>query len=218
MANHHQPVREVWDFEKYCCSKPTHWVHLAWNLKCSYQVLAENNKLATRYAFDNTQKEPLLKYPFWSSGTERMLIGFSLENIVKAILLLDKERVSKVFQKDGKLSWDKDGHNLIKLYEQTDLEITDVEAFFLELWQTCSLWAGRYPISTNEHHIPRKRKAMPTRESLIQRSTKRIEKALTEKDPLIGRDINDFLHTGIGNLEHETFIALYEKSYNFIEN
>lgn len=43
-------------------------------------MLAENHKLVTKYAFDKTEKEPLLSNSFWSAGTERMLIGFSLEN------------------------------------------------------------------------------------------------------------------------------------------
>jgi len=218
MTNNHESVRDVWDFEKYCCSKPVHWIHLAWNLKCSYLVLSENSKLAFKYRFDENEKEPLIKNHFWSSGTERMLIGFSLENMVKAILLLNKEVVSNIFKKEGNLSWSKDGHNLIKLYAQTSLEITDVEKRFLELWQTCSLWAGRYPISVNENHIPRQRKSMPTREALIKRSKKRVEKALEENDPLMGAELGDLLHSGIGSLEHQTFINLYERSNKFLED
>ncbi|OPX54320.1 hypothetical protein SAMN02745127_02977 [Oceanospirillum multiglobuliferum] len=216
MENNYVSVRDVWDFEKYYCSKPISWINTAHNLKSSYQVLFENSKLVI--SFDNNERDPLLKTPFWSAGTERMLIGFSLENMVKAILLLDKKVLDDAFKKEGKLSWGKDGHNLIKLYGQTNIELTPLEIRYLELWQICSLWAGRYPISINENHIPRNRKSLPSREALIQRSKKELEKAKKENDILMGADLNDLLNQGIGDLENTTFISLYDKSYSFIKN
>mgnify|MGYP000335374893 CR=1 FL=1 len=157
MNSHYESARNVWDFEKFCASQPKFWFHQAWNLKCSYDVLCEHDQyvLNTIFRKDKEQSQEQSNIAvFWSSSVERMLIGFCLENLVKAILLLDIEKLEQVFKKDGNLSWKKEGHNLVALYNQTDIEITDTENTFLELWQMCSLWAGRYPIAVNEHHMP----------------------------------------------------------------
>jgi hypothetical protein len=84
-----------------------------------------------------------------SSNIERMLWGYSIENLLKGIYVStnfisvkeNKNLLNKIFT-----------HNLVYLAKKLDLSITDIEKRDLEFLRKCVVWAGKYPIpkSTND--------------------------------------------------------------------
>lgn len=209
MNKQYEPVRDIWEFEQYLASKPDVWMNQAHNLRNSVNVLCSYNDEAQKQAFQEHEQNRLTI--FWSAGVIRMLMGFSLENLIKAILLKDPEKLKEVFGRKGRLSWGKDGHDLLKLFQEASLITTDADQKYLELWRLCALWAGRYPLPAHEKDLPQQRKALPSREALLRRSRKRIDAAMKSGDSLMGVEIQDLLHTGVGATEIDIFRNLFNK-------
>ena len=209
MTKQYEPVRDVWEFEQYLASRPDVWISQAHNLRYSAEALCLYNDKVMQQVFQKT--EPTGLPVFWRAGVTRMLMGFSLENLIKAILLQNPDKLEMVFGREGNLSWGKDGHDLLTLSQETALNITPHEQPYLELWQLCALWAGRYPLPANEHNLPRQRKALPSREALLRRSRKRIAAAMKNGDPLLGVGIQDLLHTDIGDQELDIFGNVFDR-------
>jgi hypothetical protein len=203
------PARNAWEFEKELASKPDVWKKEASNLRYSAEVLLLYDEEVSNRLFK--KKTPLRLPAFFSARVIRMLMGFALENIVKAILLQSPEKMEAVFSRDGNLSWGRDGHNLLKLFEDANIDISPTEETYLELWQLCALWAGRYPLPANEHDLPRIRKPLSSREALLKRSGKRIDKALDKGDQLLGVEIHDLMHSGVGDFEEKTFREIFAR-------
>lgn len=209
MESHYIPIREVWQFEQYLASKPTVWRNEAINLRFSAEAIQLYDQEVLECIFKKRIRPRLPG--FFSARVKRMLFGFSLENLVKAILLQNPEKLTRVFGRDGNLSWGNDGHDLLKLFAEAGIETSKLESAYLELWQLCSLWAGRYPLPVNEHHFPRQRKPMASHEALLKRSQKRIERAIAEGDELMGAEIYDLMHGGVGDRELEIFHQLFNR-------
>jgi hypothetical protein len=86
-----------------------------------------------------------------------MLIGFSFENPIKAIL------VSRIPSKTTRLElakdlWDKrKGHLLLHLIPN-DIVLSDQERDLLNRLQTFTVWAGRYPLPMQSQHYHNEQK------------------------------------------------------------
>jgi hypothetical protein len=165
MTKKYESNRDVWEFEAYMASDHKVWSSKAHDLRQSAELLVQYEAEVTKNIFED-KVQPRLP-PFWTAGPARMMMGFALENLFKALLLKNPEHLSRAFSKEGNLSWGKDGHNLIKLSEEAGYEWGTKEIRYLELWQMCATWAGRYPLPTNEHQLPKQRKALSTREALL---------------------------------------------------
>ena len=209
MTNKYEANRDVWEFEAYMASDHKVWSSKAHDMRQSAELLVQYDAEVSKKLFKD-KEQPRLP-PFWTAGPARMMMGFALENLFKALLLKTQEHLARTFSKEGNLSWGKDGHNLIKLSEEAGFEWEAKEKRFLELWQMCATWAGRYPLPTNEHQLPKKRKALPTREALLKRRKKEIAKAIQISDPFMGAELWDQLHTGLGNVEFSTFKEIYDE-------
>jgi hypothetical protein len=214
MNKTYEPIRNVWDFEKYIASKPQVWINEAINLRNAAEVLFLYDKEVFQRIFE--EKSSTRLPAFFTARIERMLMGFSLENLIKAILLQTPTKIQEVFVEEGRLSWGKDGHNLLRLFKEAKIEISNLEEKYLAVWQECAIWAGRYPLPVNESGLPLKRKGLPSREALLRRSTKRIKRAIAEGDQLLGAEINDLLHIGVGDIEAMLFRSLFERCKNLL--
>lgn len=208
MSKQYEPTRDVWEFEAYLASDHKVWLSKAHDMRQSAELLVQYDAEVFEKVFKEREQTRLP--PFWTAGPARMMMGFALENLFKALLLKNPEHLQKAFSKEGNLSWGKDGHNLIKLSEEAGVEREKKQKRYLELWQMCATWAGRYPLPTNENQLPRQRMALPTREALLKRSKKRFEKALETSDPFMGVELWDQLHTGVGGDEFSTFKEIYD--------
>jgi len=205
----HEPIRDVWEFEKFLATKPDVWISEAVNLRNSTEALILYDHKTFNDIFVKKQQPALTA--FFSARVERMLMGFSLENLVKALLLQDKENIKKVFAKDHNLKWGKDGHNLLKLFQEAKINTDLSEKVFLELWQTCAIWAGRYPMPANENNLPPQRKGLPSQKALLKRRRKITEKAMAEGDHFGGTELNDLLLTSVGSDEIDSYREIFER-------
>lgn len=209
MNKTHIPIRDVWEFEKYLATKPKVWLNEAFNLRYSAEALFLYDEKVRKCIFTDKIPPPLPS--FFSSRVERLLMGFSVENLLKAILLQNPEKLNKAFGKDGNLSWGKDGHNLLILFDEANIPLSKTEKRFIEVWQTCAIWAGRYPLPKNENALPRQRVGLPSSEAVGKRRQKTVEKAIQEGDELLGAELNDLLHGGVGDLEHTLYQSLFDR-------
>ena len=216
MTKPHKANRDVWNFEAFMASDQKVWRSKAHDMRQSAELLIQYDAEIFEKVFK--EKKPTRLPHFWVAGPARMLIGFALENLPKALLLKNPAHLQKVFTKEGNLSWGKDGHNLVKLSTEAGISWSDTQHRYLELWQMCSTWAGRYPIPTNENQLPRQRRGMPTREALKKRSIKRLEKAIDNNDPFKGAELWDQLHTGIGYDESNAFVEMYDYCVSVLES
>jgi len=199
--------RDVWDFEKDLAIKnPRVWTNEAHNLKYSAKVLISYNDEVFDCVF-NKKTQP--RFPaFWTAGVTRMLFSYSLENLVKGLLV--QKNPNKYFTKEGNVSFGKKAHALTELFSEAGIKVNDEEKRYLEIWTTCAIFAGRYPIAKNEHGFPKQRMPAKSREELLKRRSKEIQKALTDNKQLLP-EINDAIHCGIGTREEEIFDTLFNK-------
>ena len=203
------------NFETFMASNHKVWSSKAHDMRQTAELLIQYDSEVFKKVFRD--KEPARLPLFWTAGPARMLMGFSLENLIKAVILKNPDKLKDVFSKEGNISWGKHGHDLITLSELAGMDWNKTQYRYLELWQICSTWAGRYPIPFNEHQLPKKRKGMPTREALVQRRKKEIEKELEQNDPFKGAELWDQLHTGINHMESSEFIKMYEYCTSLLE-
>lgn len=210
----HEPIRDVWDFEAQYSLDPKAWAHQAWNLRLASEALLLHDSDETDRIF-HQKVQPRLPI-FWSSNIERMLMGFSLENLLKALILMVPEKAEQAFAKEGTLRWSVRSHDLNKLSEEAGVGVTPEERDLLDVLSTCSTWAGRYPLPMNENELPRRRKAAPDRETLLRRRRREFEKAMAEGRPVV-IDKHDKLHTGIGNIERDLYRKVFDRLEQEIE-
>lgn len=211
----HIPVRKVWEFESAYCSDPKAWLHQALNLRGNLESLLLYDRQVFECIFEKKTQPPLPS--FWSAGVERMLMGFSLENLVKALILQDPSKADKVFAKEGNLHWAVASHDLPKLFAEAGQDFDDQELIFLELWTTCSTWAGRYPLPKNENEFPRQRKPAASSEELLRRRSREIEKAISSGSSLQPEQF-DLLHSGVGPQEIEVYGNMFDRLRKCLED
>lgn len=216
MAKTHQSPRTVWEFEKFLTSRPQVWLVEASNLRQACETLCRYDREVVDCIFNKKTTPP--GPAFFSARIARMLMGFSLENLFKALLLQDPGKFRKVFAKDARLSWDGDGHSLLKLSKGLNFQLSSTENRYLELWQICATWAGRYPIPLNMNGLPAQRVGAPTLEASVERARARSLKSIEQGDPLMGAEISDLLHGGINDMELGIFINLYDRCTDLLQS
>jgi hypothetical protein len=160
-----------WEFENYFCVEKTEiWLHEAINLMYSAKVLNDytwnlSSELIDKKNFDQ-------KYPaFWTPRIERMLWGYSFENLFKAKIICDL-KINKGIR-EVPFSEIK-SHNLLLLAKKAKIALSEPECFYLKILEKCVVWAGKYPIPSKENQLPQSRKPMKTREALLERSKKQL--------------------------------------------
>lgn len=155
--------KDVWPLMIKVYINPKLWLAYAHSLKNSADVIFNENILA--FNQDNPK--------YIQVNVSKMLYGFSLENLIKAVIISSDSNPSRFFQ-DGKLQFIKN-HNLIQLIEQTKYKPKEEENDLLELLTICSTWAGRYPIPVNAKNLPDQRKGEPDLESLQRKISKNMK-------------------------------------------
>ena len=205
--NMYIPVRNEWASVALYCHDPKAWLYQAQNLRGSLEALLLHDRQIFDYIFNKkTQRtHPILRL----SGVERMLIGFSLENLIKAVILQDPKKANQAFAKKGNLRWIVLSHNLQKLCKEAKVDFDEQELIFLNLWTTCSTWAGRYPLPKNENELPRHRKPVKSSDELLNSRIQEIEKSISSGIPLQIEQY-DLMHSGVGTQE----ITLYRNMFD----
>jgi hypothetical protein len=83
----HVPIQEVWSFESEYCRNPRAWLNQGINLRYSAEALFLYDSQLLKQVSPEKTKAPLPS--FQSANVERMLMGFSLEALAKAIIVQD---------------------------------------------------------------------------------------------------------------------------------
>ena len=198
-----------WEFEKkFCVDKYEIWKHEAFNLKSSAEIITN----VTYDELNDIVPQKYITHGFFSSRVERMLWGFAFENLFKGKIikeLKEKEEITEVPLKKIK------SHNLINLAEKAKGVLDNDEIFYLEVAQTCALWAGRYPLPIMKEHMPTSRKPLSTSKKLLKRMSKLIRKVHeNKKERLI--EVNDVIHTDMWGKEREIYSKLFDRVYSEI--
>ena len=87
-----------------------------------------------------------------------MLIGFSIENALKGLLVkqLDNNNGNKLHKELKKT------HNLLTLAKNVGLQLTENEKLILMYFTESIIWSGRYPIPLNDSVYIESFKSIPT--------------------------------------------------------
>ncbi len=211
MDKKHQNKRNVWDFEKnLAITNPRVWTNEAINLKYSSKVLLSYDDEVRECVFDKKTKP---RFPvFWTARIIRMLFCYSLENLVKCILVQNDP--DKYFKKDGSITFGKIGHDLVKLFSEAGIETNEEEKRYLEIWSKCAVYAGKYPIAKNENQFPDQRIPLPL-EELVKREIIEFQKQIAEDKQLLP-NVHDTLHRDVGSLEEKTFDIVFDQLVKII--
>ena len=205
----YQDKSEQWEFEKkFCVDKYEIWKHEAFNLKSSAEIITN----VTYDELNDIVPQKYITHGFFSSRVERMLWGFSFENLFKGKIikeLKEKENITEVPLKKIK------SHNLIDLAEKANIILDTDEAFYLEVAQTCALWAGRYPLPIMKEHMPKKRKPLSSSEKLLQRITRLFKKVQENKKERIV-EVDDILNQDMWGRERDVYSKLFDRVYKEI--
>ena len=106
--------------------KPDFWFDTSKKLENSALVLKKNRELYGLLTHYNT---------------ERMLLGFGLENYMRAIEI---KKNGEIIDEEGILLSNTD-HNLLEIIKKFKIDLSIEEEDYLELLSYCAQWAGRYP-------------------------------------------------------------------------
>lgn len=205
---------ERWAFENYICvEKPELWINEAINLRYSATVLNEYTWNRQKEIFD--KKPRVLNLPaFWTPRVERMLWGYAFENLFKAIIIVNLKQCNGIQEVPFT---EIKSHDLLLLAKKAVIELSDDERFYLNITQKCAVWAGRYPIPIKIHDLPQSRKAMKSREALIERSKRQHELLMQGKIKRIEAE-SDVLHSGVGTLELKVYEELFDRAKGVFDN
>ena len=204
-----KPKQKIWKREFEFSKQPKFWKSFALELYSCAGLLERN------WDFFNNDKDVkggIQEQFFFAPKFTRMLWGFALENLMKGILLAN-DKNNKYINKSGRISWGKNGHDLIWLktelqyspsipdaWEKLPTEYTDVD-FYLEVWSISATWYGKYPFPTGINGVLNEYKSLPSQEALIKRR-------LSDKRKLTA---DDLLHTDINRFEKELFEIIFKE-------
>ena len=205
----YEDKNDVLNFEKVFCNNFTKtWLNKAWDLRNSSEVLYQVQLTQTEAIFDNNKEAILKDIPLHhSTNIQRLLWGYSFENLIKVLIILklkNNDNIVEVPIEEIK------SHDLQQLAKKANIQLSDDESFYLGILTKATVWAGRYPMSFNQHYIPKSRASMSTREELKERSKQQFDKLLKGKIKRIEEE-SDILNTGITSDEIELYKILFDK-------
>jgi hypothetical protein len=125
----------------------THWISIANDLIKSAKLLEPNIHAYWENLRAHNQNPSIALIPNHCSGPYFMLMGFAIENILKAgIVFRDSVELKSNFQNDRKFPKILKSHNLSELARKADIQLAIFEEDLLRRLTRHSVWAGRYPI------------------------------------------------------------------------
>ena len=205
----YEDKQEVLNFEKVFCANFTKtWINKAWDLRNSSEVLYQVNLTQTKALFDDEKKAILKDIPLsHTTNTQRMLWGYSFENLFKVLIILKLKAESNITEVP---ILEIKSHELGQLAKRANVTLSKDESFYLGILEKATIWAGRYPMSFTKHDIPKSRASMNSREELLERSKQQFDKLQKGKIKRVVEE-SDILSTGINSGEIELYKILFDK-------
>ena len=131
-------MRWFWDFQ---AKDPRYWMGAAERLKTAADRLA---------LFDHESEEslePNARDLYWLQPVASMLVGMSIENMLKASLIADGETVIE----HGKLVRSLGHHRLNEYADRLDFQCSSGDKFMLGELTRLIEWQGRYPVPKDDN-------------------------------------------------------------------
>lgn len=195
-------------FEKQFCFKhPETFIYEALGLRYSSEVLYEFEELKTRHTFGEKTgitifSSDLVNKGYFPFRIIRMLFSYSLENLLKCIIV---KKIKVVTPEENELHIkDIDGHDLRILYSKANVNFPDHYSLYLDSWNKCSVWAGRYPLPKNANQMYQSRRPTPSSEGDV---VGEVRFSYGNSDSIVEKDI---LHTNISSQEYVAYIEIFD--------
>ena len=186
--------QEIWDRELRYAQDPRFWRSFAVETKsCAEFLLAKFEK-----SIWSDEPDEDLRV-FFGPTFVRMLLGYSLENLIKGLLLSGPGK--KNYIKGTKISFGNNGHDLIWLLGELGYQIDENDSFFLRAWSISAEWYGKYPFPLRMNQVLDEYRPMKSSEALFRRRIQGKRKFT----------LNDLLNGDIGWKELEAFKKLYSE-------
>jgi hypothetical protein len=209
--------QNIWDREFLFSTQPKYWKSQAIQLYSCASLLERNWVF---FINDENVKGGIQEQFFSAPKFIRMFWGYTLENLMKG-LLLNSETKDKYIN-SNKISWGKNGHNLLWLknelkynptfelpkdwYKVRDKYLIDVD-FYLEIWSISATWYGKYPFPSSMNGVLDEYSS-GTREELFKRVIKGKRKTIISD--IIGSDISIFEKTIFENIYNDLLNKINE--------
>ncbi len=124
------------------------------SIECNKKI----NQITSKEIIYNNSKDSqdILDFQIYRQAT--MLIGFSIENALKGLLVeqFDNNMGNKLHEELKKT------HNLLTLANKVGIELTENEKLILSYFTESIIWSGRYPIPVNDSVYIASFKSNPT--------------------------------------------------------
>ena len=206
-SKHLESKQNIWGRELEFSKQPRFWKSFATELHSCASLIERNWDF---FNLDEDVKGGIQEQFFFAPKFIRMLWGFSLENLIKGILMA-KDEEDKYVNNSGHISWGNKGHDLVWLtnelgyspnlpekWSKIPSEYKDID-FYLTAWGVSTLWYGKYPFPAGMNGVLDEYKALASSEALLRRREKGNRKFI----------LNDLLHTDINRFEKEIYDIIY---------
>jgi hypothetical protein len=186
--------QEIWQRELALAQRPEIWKSFAIETRLCAEFLLD--KYETKLISDESRE---MFRAFFAYKYIRMLMGYSLENLIKG-LLLSSEQKGK-FIKENRISFGTKGHDLLWLLDELGITLADDVDFYVKAWSISAEWFGKYPFPLEMNRVLDEYQSLPSSEALLRRTSRGKRKFIH----------NDLLHQGIGTTEWKIFSELFSR-------
>ena len=188
------PRRAIWARELDLAKRPEVWHRFALELRACAEFLGQQDREAVEAIFEGTSSS---RVGFFAPKFVRLIMGLSLENLTKGILLSGPK--AKRFTTRDRISFGKKGHDLAWLLTQADIALEEPNRIYIEAWSASAEWFGKYPFPVEMNRVLDEYAPLTSSEAL----TRRVLRGRR------GVTVRDILHGGVGLGEWRIFRRVF---------
>lgn len=210
-------LKENWMNFRNSALKIETWVQKAKELKEAIDIFRQYHHLQQLVILKKinlpSEISDFYKKGSFTYQTQRMLMGFSFENVLKGILVA--RNPDKYLPEDQTKFVIKSGHNLPKLCKECGINLEKIEENYFKMLSAYSEWGGRYPIGRHQNIIPVERK--PKNINGIEISTISLYFGNQDNDYFDEERWYDIYHTSIQEFEYGFYEKMFQKILTIAE-
>lgn len=103
---------------------------------------------------------------FFAYKYVRMLMGYSLENLIKGLLLSSDQKA--MYIKENRISFGRKGHDLLWLLSELGITADPNAELFINAWTISAEWFGKYPFPLEMNQVLPEYQSLPSSEALLR--------------------------------------------------
>ncbi len=184
----------IWERELAFAQQPKFWLGFALEASLCASFLRAHWERVLSEAHP-----PPPEHSFFAPKFVRLHLGIA-ENAVKGILLSGPEKAR--FIKPGRISFRNHGHDLLWLFSEAGLPVSEDEAFYVSAWATSAEWFGKYPFPLDSNGVLDEPQPLGSSEALTRRRLRGKRKFMH----------GDLLTSSIGPHEWSVFEAVFGRA------